>query len=85
MVDIPHSVSHSVSTRGAVRLHPPPMGLTYEWSSLGTWVFFMAVGASQVVLVATCLLIQTKICGFNPWVRKKGMITHSSILAWRIP
>ena len=27
--------------------------------------------------------------GFNPWVRKnpleKGMITHSSILAWRIP
>ena len=26
---------------------------------------------------------------FNPWVRKKpleeGMVTHSSILAWRIP
>ena len=27
--------------------------------------------------------------GFNPWVRKipwrRGMATHSSILAWRIP
>ena len=23
--------------------------------------------------------------GFHPWVRKKGMVTHSRILAWRIP
>ena len=32
-------------------LLPLPMGLTYEWSIVGTWVFFMAVGASQMVLV----------------------------------
>ena len=60
-----------MSTRGAVVLLPLPMGLTYEWSIVGTWVFFMAVGASQVVLVVTCLPIQeTKIRGFNPWVGK---------------
>ena len=23
--------------------------------------------------------------GFDPWVRKKGLATHSSVLAWRIP
>ena len=23
--------------------------------------------------------------GFDPWIRKKGMATHSSILAWEIP
>ena len=23
--------------------------------------------------------------GFNPWIGKKGMATHSSILAWRTP
>ena len=27
---------------------------------------------------------QHKRCGFSPWV-EKGMATHSSILAWRIP
>ena len=29
-----------------------------------------------------------KRCGFDPWVRKvpgEGMVTHPSILAWRIP
>ena len=23
--------------------------------------------------------------GFDPWIRKKGMATHFSILAWEIP
>ena len=34
-------------------------------------------------------LLQCRRYGFSPWVRKipleKGMVTHSSILAWRIP
>ena len=31
----------------------------------------------------TCL--QCGSFGFNPWVRKMGMATHSSIFAWKIP
>ena len=48
--------------------------------------------ASQVVLVVknpTCQCRRYKRCGFDAWARniplEKGLATHSSILAWRIP
>ena len=38
---------------------------------------------------SACPCRTCKRCGFNPWVRKipleKEMVTHSSILAWRVP
>ena len=39
--------------------------------------------------MAPDICLQCRRCGFDPWVGKipleKGMATHSSILAWRIP
>ena len=52
----------------------------------------MRVRNPQGFLVAQMvkrICLQCRRPGFNPWVRKilleKGMATHSSILAWRIP
>ena len=53
---------------------------------------YIELGAFQVALVVKNLPVSAgdnRRCGFDPWVGKipleKGVATHSSILAWRIP
>ena len=69
--------------------------VSFKWDII-SWDFyrkFKKRWTSQIVLVVNnppaihCRI--RKRCGFNSWVGKvpleKGMATHSSILAWRIP
>ena len=62
---------------------------------VGSWVAASLLSCAQLGMLAlmlkepTCQCRRHKRCRFDPWVGKipleKGMATHSSILAWKIP
>ena len=47
--------------------------------------FFFFLNGASLMAQKERICLQGGKPGFDPWEGKKGMATHSSIFAWRIP
>ena len=67
------------------------MGCWAEFKQIKNYIFantYVGFPGGASGREPACQCRRCKRCGFDPWVGKipwRGMTTHSSILAWRIP